>query len=323
MDLGILTRSPSFCPFHDCESVHPSFSITQPSPRKRHIVRKGRFFRKDDSKWIARFKCLRCKRSFSNAKFSDCYRQKKRRINPEVDFLLSSWVSQRRVSRYLKVDLKTVARKLVFLGKIANRERLEFLKTLSQEGSLIEECQFDELETFEKTKCLSLSVPLVVVSGKKHNRRILGFGVASMPAKGLLAPISRKKYGRRKDERRREVNTLFEELAPALSPDVKITTDQNPKYPGWIQAHFPKARHVTTKGRRGCSTGLGELKRIGFDPLFNLNHNCAMLRANINRLARKTWCTTKRADRLRAHLEIYVRYHNRMLQEAELVLEQA
>jgi transposase-like protein len=316
MDLGILTRCPSFCPFHDCKSVSPSSFLEGPNPRKRHIVRKGRFFRKDDSKWIARFKCLRCKRSFSNARFSDCYRQKKRRINPEIDFLFSSWVSQRRISRRLKIDLKTVARKLVFLGSVAKRERLEYLKTLSQDGSQIEECQFDELETFEKTKCLPLSVPLVIGSGKKHKQRILSFRVASMPAKGMLAEISRKKYGRRKDERRREVKALFEELGSVLSPDVKITTDQNPKYPGWIQAQFPKARHVTTKGRRGCSTGFGELKRIGFDPLFSLNHSCAMLRANINRLARKTWYTTKRADRLEAHLEIYVRYHNRMLQEA-------
>jgi hypothetical protein len=224
-------------------------------------------------------------------------------------------MSQRRISRYLKIDLKTVARKLVFLGSVAKRERLEYLKTLSQEGNPIEECQFDELETFEKTKCLPLSVPLLVGRGKKHNRRILSFRVASMPAKGPLARISMQKYGRRKDERQKEVKALFEELRSALSPDVKIKTDQNPKYPGWIKAHFPKAKHVTTKGRRGCSTGFGELKRIGFDPLFSLNHSCAMLRANINRLARRTWYTTKRADRLAAHLEIYIRYHNRMLEK--------
>ena len=59
--------------------------------------------------------------------------------------------------------------------------------------------------------------------------------------------------------------------------------------------------------------GQGELKKIGFDPLFDLNHTAAMIRANINRLFRRTWCTTKRADRLEAHLELYVQYHNREL----------
>lgn len=38
-----------------------------------------------------------------------------------------------------------------------------------------------------------------------------------------------------------------------------------------------------------------------------------MLRANVNRLFRKTWCTTKRADRLYAHLILYAHFHNTML----------
>ena len=36
-----------------------------------------------------------------------------------------------------------------------------------------------------------------------------------------------------------------------------------------------------------------------------------MLRANISRLIRKTWNTTKRIDRLLDHLMIYVVSHNR------------
>ena len=38
-----------------------------------------------------------------------------------------------------------------------------------------------------------------------------------------------------------------------------------------------------------------------------------MLRANISRLIRKTWATTKRADRLAAHIAIYAWYHNEVL----------
>jgi hypothetical protein len=57
-------------------------------------------------------------------------------------------------------------------------------------------------------------------------------------------------------------------------------------------------------------TGQGELKVGGFDPIFSLNHTCAMLRANINRLFRKTWCTTKKMEMLEHHLAIYALYHN-------------
>ncbi|MCB0350947.1 MAG: transposase, partial [Bdellovibrionales bacterium] len=71
--------------------------------------------------------------------------------------------------------------------------------------------------------------------------------------------------------------------------------------------------HLTTPGQRGCVAGQGELKKVAFDPLFSINHTFAMCRANINRLLRRTWCTTKRPDRLVAHLDLYVNFHNRRL----------
>ena len=63
-------------------------------------------------------------------------------------------------------------------------------------------------------------------------------------------------------------------------------------------------------------TGQGELKKLRFDPLFSLNHTCAMLRANINRLFRRTWCTTKKAACLKRHVAVYVRFHNTVLLKA-------
>jgi hypothetical protein len=38
-----------------------------------------------------------------------------------------------------------------------------------------------------------------------------------------------------------------------------------------------------------------------------------MLRANINRLFRRTWCTTKKKERLEQHLTVYMDFHNRVL----------
>jgi hypothetical protein len=36
---------------------------------------------------------------------------------------------------------------------------------------------------------------------------------------------------------------------------------------------------------------------------------------NVTRLLRKTWYITKRADRLRAHLWLYVDFHNTKLEQ--------
>jgi len=122
-----------------------------------------------------------------------------------------------------------------------------------------------------------------------------------------------KKYGPRKDERSKKGRALLENLRPLLSETAVIVTDSNPHYPGWIKRSLPGVKHVQVEGRKSSTTGQGELKKIGFDPIFSLNHTAAMKRANINRLFRKTWCTTKRPDRLEAHLATYVRFHNQVL----------
>ena len=174
----------------------------------------------------------------------------------------------------------------------------------------VQELEFDDLETTLHTKLLPVSVSLAVES---RTRRIVGFEVSRMPARGKWAKLSVQKYGKIKDQRPWARATLFERIKPYLTAEPTIKSDKNPGYPSSIRKVFPTALHVTVKGRRARQNGQGELKVGVWDPLFSLNHTCAMLRANINRLIRKTWCTTKRLDRLRDHLLIYACYHNEFL----------
>ena len=170
--------------------------------------------------------------------------------------------------------------------------------------------EFDDLETFEHSKCKPLSVTLAV---EHKTRRILDFEVSQMPAKGKLVGIAFRKYGPRKDHRFQGRSNLFSRLQKLVVEDAEIKSDENPHYPHTVRTYFPQATHVSFKGQRGSITGQGELKRVRFDPLFSLNHTCAMFRANVNRLFRKTWCTTKKPERLSAHLSIYALYHNILL----------
>jgi hypothetical protein len=174
----------------------------------------------------------------------------------------------------------------------------------------IEKVQFDDLETFEHTKLKPLSVTLMV---QKDSRWILGFEVSRMPAKGLLAKRAIKKYGPRPDERAAARDRLFRRLGKLIHPTAEIESDSNPHYTIDVKKHFPKASYRQYLGERGAITGQGELKKCVYDPLFSLNHTCAMLRANINRLFRKTWCTTKKLQPLIDHIELYVYWHNRVL----------
>ena len=212
----------------------------------------------------------------------------------------------RRCALILKVDRKTVARRLRFLGERARLSQQKYLRGLGE----VKHIEFDDLETIEHTKCKPLSVAMAVETG---SRRILGFTVSEMPAKGLLAAKARAKYGLRKDKRPEGWNDLFRSLQPVVSPGARFLSDQNPYYPMYVKKYFPGAVHTTIQGERGSLGGQGELKKLFYDPLFSLNHSFAMLRANICRLIRRTWCTTKKRAALEDHIAIYVDFHNRVL----------
>ena len=285
--------------------IHNCPGIDRLSNSRPNFVRFGSYFRTSDSRSIPRFRCGTCHQTFSTATGSPCFGQKKRRINEPLRELLASGISLRRSALVLRVHRTTIARRLQFLGAQA---RIELDRQLSQFHGL-PGFQFDDLETFEHAKTKPLSITLAV----SPQRKILGFEVSSMPAKGPLAEIGRKKYGFRPDHRSRALKALLGRIRPVVSERAVVLSDQNPRYPGPVARLFPNARHETVKGRRGCVTGQGELKRGGFDPLFSLNHTCAMLRANVNRLFRRTWCTTKKAEALAHHLAIYADYHNSVL----------
>jgi hypothetical protein len=218
-------------------------------------------------------------------------------------------MTQTRLALDLNVTRKTVVRKIRYLARLKEIDHQAFLETYYRDQPLAE-IQFDDLETSEHTKCKPLSVTLAV---DPQTRKILKFQVSSMPAKGHLASISRQKYGYRADERPEKWDLFMKELIPYAKPECVWTSDENPHYPAHLKRHHPQATHVRVKGGRGAITGQGELKKLKFDPLFSLNHTCAMLRANMSRLVRRTWTTTKNKQGLIDHLTLYVSFHNEFL----------
>ena len=95
-------------------------------------------------------------------------------------------------------------------------------------------------------------------------------------------------------------------IISVVSLTALIESDEHQLYANVVERFFPEAEFRQYKGARSSIAGQGELKKNYFDPLFKINHTCAMLRANINRLFRRTWCTTKRPDMLKNHLDIYI-----------------
>jgi hypothetical protein len=269
----------------------------------------GSFTRKSDSKRLRRWQCKACFKTFSEATFSSYYRQHKRRVNHPLRLLLSSGVSQRRSAIILGLTRKTVARKLQIL---AIQARLVHQGRLRQQDKIsLQSLQLDDLITIEHTKLKPLSLSVLV---SKTTRMILGIEVAEIPSSGLLAKISRRKYGKRKNEHLQKLNELLIKLRPYLPERGIIETDQHKNYPKVITRQLPGWEHLAYKGKRASVAGQGELKMRGFDPIFCINHTLAMLRANVNRLFRRTWNTTKRPDALNDHLWLFIDFYNSSLQ---------
>ena len=218
----------------------------------------------------------------------------------------------RRSAYLLGVNRKTIERKLPFLAKRCRKWNEEHLKKF--EGRIYN-IQIDDLITKENSKLKPLSVSIAV---DEDRRIILAMEVSKIPAFGTLASLARKKYGERKDEHFDGLTKLFLTITPLVSAEVSVKSDEHQRYPGFVSAYLPKSRHTKFKSERSCVAGQGELKKVHFDPLFIVNHTCALLRANVNRLIRKTWCTTKDPFRLKDHLDIFQYFHNEKLSRKRL-----
>jgi len=102
-------------------------------------------------------------------------------------------------------------------------------------------------------------------------------------------------------------------MAAILPSAVVFRTDEHKSYPFVINKHFPNAKHLTHKSKRGRINGQGEMKKTGRDPLFSVNQTFAMFRAKMGRLARQSWNLSKKIPCLDDHMAIYVESHNRSI----------
>ena len=203
---------------------------------QRDVVKFGSFYRVSDRKVVQRFFCKLCALHFSVATLFDCYLQKKRHLNQKISRILVAGVSMRECARILKINKKTVVRKMIHMGRRAQVK----LEVLNQKRSRSKIIEFDDLETFEHTKCKPVSVSLAV---EFKSRWILGYEVSAMPAKGLLAAKSLKRYGKRKDERPQSRAKLFKRIKNYIATECLIKSDENPHYPRDIRRFFPQSTH--------------------------------------------------------------------------------
>jgi len=293
------------CPAARCldESVAQSRRADL-SLRRHAIICTGRFWRQDDSRWIQRYRCKLCRRNFSTSTGTDTWRLRLRRYSEEILDRLAQKGSQRGIARSFGIHRSTVAHRTKMYGM---RAEVYFDKLRVKD---IRHVQFDEMQSSVHTKCKPVSMPLAVCA---ETRMILYVDVCVMPAGHPLKDISERRYGLRPDDRPEAVTRAMKRLKPMIARGGQITTDRASRYFAPIAKILPGVGHIAFKSRKARIGGQGELKKIGFDPLFAINHTAAMFRDGVARLIRKTWCNSKRIDMLRWHMLLYAKYFNERL----------
>lgn len=268
---------------------------------------KGFYFVKWKSKYLKRYRCRGCKKSFSRQTLSVTKNQKKPYLNKQIAKLLCSGVSERRTAFILDCSKLTIARRLQWLYEVSE-------KRLESEKLIASTIQFDEMFSIEHTKLKPLSIALAVT----EDHKIAAVRVGRIPAQGHLKKFSVKKYGRRKSEKEKILNLLFQDLkSKGLSDEIEFISDSDVLYPKHLKRYFPNSKHTQVSSRSQIQKKkellfTKEQKNV-FDPLFALNHKCATLRDHIKRLARRNWCTTKKPENLEKHLVLYQAFSNGLL----------
>jgi len=293
---------PPFCVYPACPSRQPG------SPFLWH--RAGRFARRVDGRQVQRFRCRSCGRRFSAQSFRLDFRQQKPQVNAALLSLLVSKVTHRQSARVLRVDRKTVHRRLRLWGPALRGWHGVFLRRARAGGGLRGSFSLDELETFEQDRRLQpVTMPVVI---HRKTRFVVHLETAALPSRGRLSPPDEARRqrmaeacGRRRSGSRPAVKRCLEALRAVRPPGalLDLVTDQKRTYPVLVREVFGNriAAHVQESSRRARNT---------LNPMFAINHTLAMLRDQVSRLVRRSWGASKRRDQLALHSWVWVAWRN-------------
>lgn len=292
--------APPRCPYPDCES------LSRASFRWR---RKGSFRRRCDGRSVQRFLCLHCRRFFSTQSFRVDYRLHKPALSLSAFRDFVSKVTQRQSARTLGCSRRTIAHRLLLLGRHCREFHGRVLDDAILHGGLLGRFQLDELETFEHNRRLApVTVPVLI---EKRTLFVVDVQTAPLPARGRLKPadLKRKLAREERDGPRRSGSTAavrqsFERLAAVHSrhSTVYVRSDRKTTYRTTLRRIFgARVAHeqVSSKDRRDRG-----------NRLFAINHTLAMLRDGLSRLVRRSWAASKKRARLESHLWIWIAYRN-------------
>ena len=283
-----MNNYPTHCPNLSC--------VCHTTPYTNFYIKKGFFRTAHDRQKVPRYQCKNCGQLFSASSFKDTKGQHKPELNDTIFELYSSNVTLKRIASLLRCNKKTVIRKFMFMAAKVHLIHEDRIDAGDLKTSYV---QFDEMETFEKTRMIPLSIAIAV---RPRTGEIIDAEVATMNAKGHLAEESVEKYGLRVDTRKSSLEKILTTVSKCQIFSNKtglftIASDSKPAYIPIVKQILPNAIHA-------------KYNRLNSNDLFNLNHVCGRIRHDMSRMNRQSWVTTKKKERLQGHLDMYIGYKN-------------
>ena len=293
---------PPFCPFPECPS--------RAGARAFRFRRSGCYRRACDRRIVPRFVCRACARRFSAQTFRLDYRFRKPALDSWMLRLLVSKVTHRQAARMLRVNRKTVHRRLRRFAPALRALHLGVLARARRAGGLRGRYSLDELETFEHNRRLKpVTVPVLI---EKTTHFVISARTAPLAARGRIGAREREKLraleereGRRRSGSKQAVEALLGELGGVHDPraDVEMATDGKRAYLAAMRRRF---------GNRRASHSMesSQKPRNRDNSLFAINHTLAMMRDQISRLVRRSWGASKCRAELQKHVWIWTAWKN-------------
>lgn len=305
--------NPLYCPNPQCE-YHNLLDASM-------IIKKGKKLG-SGGKSYQRYQCKACDRKFLSTASSWRSDFHKPELVEQVFKLYTSGYSLRRMSEDLEVSRTTISKIVHYLAqKIFHYHRLYITQILPRTDRII----FDELQSFEHSKHLPISIGLVK-DGRSN--KIISIRCAQMRAHWAIhaddLPIQ---LTGRYLNRRNDLPLLHQELMADIAmvfndtPESMIVSDKSNMYILPVRHNFPNTRHFRLKSKTRNNTrrrrnppavprppnpAYQEAKRL----MASFNATCASLRSYCSRLGNGTIITSKTLEKLEDHLLLMLARYN-------------
>ena len=296
MSLQPAAFAPPFCPNPRC-----AFHVDPQGWRFKKI---GFFSRRAAPHRIQRYRCSRCRRSFSDQTFSPTYWLRRPDLLPVLFLRLVACSGYRQIARELAVSPTTVLGQTARLG----RHCLLFHEQL-RPRTPAEPLVVDGFESFEFSQYTPVHFNLAVGAASHF---VYGFTDSELRRKGRMTAAQKERRAAleaalgRPDPRsiEREMAALLEITVPQDGGVQGLRSDEHPAYPRALRRLSGRAfAHAVTSSR---------VPRTVHNPLFAVNLADLLIRHSSANHKRETIAFSKRRQSAAERLWIWAVWRNAM-----------